>query len=122
MRKVARAAQGCSILYSNQRAYTVWLSSEGEEDVRTPAGIRPAERFSASYASERAKKPLPGKVWLATDEERLPYRIEIHGEIEGRTSQLVARIHLYEPGEQKSERIKSERIKKTRPCDAAFDQ
>src|SRR5690606_27073301 len=86
--------QGCTIIYGNQRAYTIWFAPAGVEQVRTPAGMRPADRYDMTYASERAKQPYRASVWLSRDAHRVPYRAELR---EAHT--MVAEIHLFEVGQ-----------------------
>jgi len=93
LRTLPAGAQGCAIIYGNQRAYTVWLKLEGDDKVKTPVGLRPATRYSVLYASEKGKKPIAARVWLGQDKARLPYRAEIEDK-----TRLEARIHLYETG------------------------
>lgn len=92
-RSMPPLAEGCTILYGNQRAYTVWVKYEGDEQVRTPVGYKPARRYRVRYASDRSKKPLDGKVWLSAAGDRLPFKATIDG-----PEKLEARIHHYEVG------------------------
>ncbi len=93
LRSLPDNAAGCVIIYGNQRAYTVWLKPDGSEKVRTPVGLRQAQRYLVSYASDKSKKPASGLLWLGEAPMRLPYRAELNGK-----SRLEARIHLYETG------------------------
>lgn len=92
-RSLAPTAEGCGIVYSNQRAYTIWLKPDGEEKVMTPVGLRPARRFSMSWASEKAKGFAQARFWMSQGPDRLPYKAELFG-----PSHVEARIHLYEVG------------------------
>lgn len=94
LRALPERAEGCAIIYGNQRAYTVWLKPEGKEKVKTPVGMREADRFAIIYASDRSVKAVQGKLWLGPGPERLPYKAELNG-----SDRLEARIHLYETGE-----------------------
>lgn len=93
LRTLALDTRGCAIIYSNQRAYTVWIEPDGEEDVMTPVGLKPAERYAITFASEKSKKPVSGRLWLGAAPDRLPYRAELRGK-----RRLEARIHLFENG------------------------
>lgn len=84
---------GCTLIYGNQRAYTVWLAPDGAEEIRTPVGLQPTSRYQVRFASERAKQPTEARLWLAQSVDRLPYRVQIDG-----PHPLEARIHLYEKG------------------------
>jgi len=92
-RTLPRDVNGCTVIYGNQRAYTIWISPDGQEKVKTPVGLRLADRYTIRYASERFKKPRTGRVWVSVGPDRLPYRAELDGK-----HSLLARIHLYEPG------------------------
>lgn len=93
LRRMPEDMDGCSILYGNQRAYTIWMKHEGREKVKTPAGLREADRYLVRYGSERSRRPYEGSVWLGPAPDRLPYRAEVRG-----THTLEARIHLFETG------------------------
>jgi hypothetical protein len=93
LRRLPPGAQGCAILYGNQRAYTVWIKPDGAEKVKTPVGLRDAERYAVSYASDKSKTPFTGTIWIGASPERLPYRAIVNGK-----NTLEARIHLYETG------------------------
>ncbi len=94
LRRFPRDMNGCTILYGNQRAYTIWMEPDGTERVKTPVGRKIADRYKIRYASERSRRTYEGKVWIGTGPERLPYRAEINGKYK-----LEARIHLYEIGQ-----------------------
>jgi len=96
LRRLPRAMNGCIVVYGNQRAYTVWLRSEGEERIQTPVGYRLADRYSLRYGSEYLKLPKEGKLWISADAQRVPYRVEVQGR-----HRLEAIIHTFEPGEEK---------------------
>src|SRR5690606_20134781 len=86
-------AKGCAIIYGNQRAYTVWISPDGAEKVKTPVGLREASRVQIVYASDKSKQPASATVWLGPAPERLPFKAVIKG-----PNTLEARIHMYETG------------------------
>ncbi|OGR10342.1 MAG: hypothetical protein A2341_09140 [Deltaproteobacteria bacterium RIFOXYB12_FULL_58_9] len=92
MRAMPVDMRGCSILFGNQRAYTIWVEPDGEEEVSTPAGPRAAHRYRIRFASEKSKRPYDATLWVGIN-NRVPYQAEILG-----TSRLVARIHMYETG------------------------
>ena len=91
LRSLPKDAQGCAIIYGSQRAYTVWIKPDGQEKVKTPVGMRNADRYVIDYASDKSKKPFAARVWLGDGPDRLPYRAEIDGQ-----NRLEVRIHLYE--------------------------
>jgi hypothetical protein len=85
---------GCTLLFANQRAYTIELKYAGEDKVQTPVGLKEAYRYEVIYAHERSKKPVHATIWMSKSSDRLPYQAEIRGR-----SHLFARIHLFIPGE-----------------------
>lgn len=93
LRSMPIDVRGCTVIYGNQRAYTVWIEPTGEELVKTPVGLRAAHRYQIRYASERARSLLEGTVWIGQQGARLPYRAIIHAR-----NTLEARVHLYDPG------------------------
>lgn len=93
LRRLSPEAAGCTIVYGNQRAYTVWLQPDGVEKVMTPVGPKPARRYAVTFASEKAKAPSKARLWIGDGPDRLPYRAELLG-----PRRLDARIHLYEMG------------------------
>ena len=93
LRALPRQVSGCTIIFGNQRAYTIHMRYVGEERVVTPVGSKPADRYELRYAHEGSKKVAEATIWIGTGPGRLPYRAEIRAR-----SQLDARIHLYEPG------------------------
>ncbi len=90
MRSLPREVKGCTIIYANQRAYTIWLEHQGEDSVQTPVGVKRADKYSVRYANERSKKALSGTIWMSQDRARLPYRMLLDGK-----HSLDANIHLY---------------------------
>jgi len=93
LRALPRAVQGCTVIYGNQRAYTVWIEPRGEASIKTPVGYQMTDHYAVRYASERSKAPRRAALWLAQSADRLPYRVRIDG-----PHPLEARIHLYEKG------------------------
>ncbi len=93
IRRVPKDVAGCAIVYGNQRTYTIWIKPDGKERVKTPVGLREADRYLVTYASDKAKKALNGVIWMGDGPERLPYKVQLDGQ-----NQLEARIHLYETG------------------------
>ncbi len=81
---------GCTIVYGNQRAYTMWFTPDGIEEVKTPVGMRAANRYRVRYAHERAKKVAHGVIWISRTKARLPYAVEWHGKHTTR-----AYVHLF---------------------------
>ena len=96
VRRFPREMNGCVVIYGNQRAYTVWLKNEGEERIQTPVGYRLTDRYSLRYGSEYLKRPREGTLWISSDHKRIPYLVEVRGR-----HHLEAKIHFYEPGEEK---------------------
>lgn len=93
LRSLPEEANGCVIIYGNQRAYTVWLTPDGKERVKTPVGYREAVRYKIIYASDKSRTAATGAVWIGALPERLPYKAELKG-----TNTLEARIHMFEVG------------------------
>lgn len=87
---------GCTVVYGNQRAYTVWLTPQGKDSIKTPVGYRDVQRVGIRYGSDKGKKAVDATVWLGALPEQLPFRVEIAGE-----NQLNAAIHLYDAGSKK---------------------
>ncbi|MBI3179111.1 MAG: DUF3108 domain-containing protein [Deltaproteobacteria bacterium] len=94
LRTLPPAIDGCTVLYGNQRAYTVWVKADGKDKVKTPAGFRPADRYNVRYGSERGKEIIEGKMWLGEPPARVPYQAELSGK-----HRLLARIHMYDMGQ-----------------------
>ena len=92
LRRSARQAPSCAIVYGNERAYTVWLNPQGVATVKTPLGMRPAQRVDVRFASERAKKVTSARLYLGYDTARLPLLVQIDT-----PHPLVARLHRYAP-------------------------
>ena len=93
LRRVAPTAESCAIIYGNQRAFTVWVKPEGQEQVKTPVGLKLADKYEIRYGSDKSAKALTGHVWLGVDGDRLPYKAEIDG-----PHKVEARVYLYQPG------------------------
>lgn len=91
MRSFPADTNGCALLYANQRAYTIWVKHVGQENVKTPTGTKPADKYELRYASEKSAKIFKASVWLATDASRLPYVMRVDGD-----KSIEARVHTYE--------------------------
>ncbi len=76
LRQLPRDARGCSIVYSGQKAYTVWLEPDGEERISTVQGLRLADRYKLRYGSDQANLVREARVWVSQDERRVPYKAE----------------------------------------------
>ncbi len=85
---------GCTLLFGNQRAYTVSIHYAGDDKVKTPVGLKQAYKYDVVYAHERSKKPIEATIWMSQSNDHLPYQAEIRGR-----NHLLARIHLFIPGE-----------------------
>ena len=95
LRRMPRDIEGCVVIYSNLRAYTVWIRKEGEERIKTPIGYKLADRYSIKYGSEYSKLAKEGSFWVGVEDIRLPYRLVIDSR-----HTLEANVYLYEPGTQ----------------------
>ncbi|MBI5507422.1 MAG: DUF3108 domain-containing protein [Deltaproteobacteria bacterium] len=93
VRALPREMNGCTIIYGNQRAYTIWIKPDGREKVRTPVGFKDADRYLLKYGSEKSPRPYDAVVWIGDQPARLPYRVRLSGK-----HTLEAHIHLYENG------------------------
>lgn len=91
LRALARDVHGCTLIYGNHRTYTVWIQPDGHEDVMTPVGTQPADRYRLRFGSEKSAAPREAVLWMSQDTQRLPFRVEIRGD-----HPLEAVIHLYE--------------------------
>ena len=91
MRSFPADTNGCALLYANQRAYTIWVKHVGIENVKTPTGTKPADKYELKYASERASSVFNATIWMATDASRLPYVMKVDGK-----KSIEARVHMYE--------------------------
>lgn len=91
MRSFPADTNGCALLYANQRAYTVWVKHLGTEQVKTPVGTKPADKYELKYAHEKQKQVISATIWMATDTTRLPYKMRVEGK-----QALEARVHTYE--------------------------
>lgn len=76
LRRLSRDQRGCAIFYSNHKAYTAWISPDGEELVKTPYGKRMADRVKVRYASDEAKVVREAVLWVSQDDRRVPYKAE----------------------------------------------
>ena len=94
LRRLPQKTASCTIIFGNERMYTVWLQPQGLEEVKTPIGMRPALRVEVRFASERAKKTMHGRLWLGTQDDLLPLRAEIDGNMA-----LTAQLHLFDLGQ-----------------------
>ena len=70
-------AKGCTLIYGNQRAYTVWIEALGEEKTKSPVGMKNADVYGIRFASDKSKEQSTGKIWLGQDASRLPYKAEL---------------------------------------------
>ena len=91
MRSFPPDTNGCALLYANQRAYTIWVKHTGQESVKTPTGMKPADKYELRYASEKSPTIFNATIWLATDASRLPYKMKSDGK-----KSIEARVHIYE--------------------------
>jgi hypothetical protein len=94
LRSLPADANGCAIIYGNQRAYTIWIKPDGTERIKTPIGMQLTDRYVITYGSEKSKKPFTAHLWMSQGSGmRLPYQAQIDGD-----QTLIARVHLYEAG------------------------
>jgi len=92
-RRLPPRAEGCVVIYAGQEAYTLWLEPEGLEVLDTPLGKRRAQRYLVRYASNRNTRVHSMKLWLDSEGEFLPLRVE------GRNKwSPVARLKHYQAG------------------------
>ena len=87
-------APTCALVFGSHRAFTVAIEPMGTETVETPIGRRPADKIRLRYGAERSKRTREALVWISQSDDRLPYRVEIHGE-----HHIVVKIDMYDPGQ-----------------------
>ena len=93
LRRLPVDSESCTLIYGNQRAYTVWLKPSGRDEIKTPVGLRLAQRYEVRYGSDKSPKLINGSVWLGVDAEHVPYKAELDG-----PHRVEVSIHLYQPG------------------------
>jgi hypothetical protein len=76
LRSLPPSAQGCAVMLGNQRAYTMWIEPQGQENVATPSGKRLLDRFVVHYGSDKTKSVRDIVVWLTPGPERIPVRAQ----------------------------------------------
>ncbi len=73
LRALPRGASGCTVIYGEQRAYTVWIDQEGTEVLPTSAGPKTFDRVRLRYGWAKSAEVETLRVWLTPGPERLPF-------------------------------------------------
>ena len=94
LRRMPANTSGCTVIYGEQRAYTVWISAEGKDRIDTAQGERNLDRYHLRYASDRGKKVREADVWMTAGPDPIP--VQARGP--GRTAPTV-RLSGYRAGE-----------------------
>lgn len=76
LRRLPSVGGGCSVITADGKAFTVWIEPEGPERLVTAFGPRDTVRYHVRYGGDDEKQVKDARVWVGTDERRLPYRIE----------------------------------------------
>jgi hypothetical protein len=76
LRRWPERASGCTIVYGEHRAYTVWLEFGGTETLETPRGPRSFDRYEIRYVSDRSKTVKRVELWMTPGPDRIPFKAE----------------------------------------------
>lgn len=93
LRSLEPGTSGCTILYGNQCAYTVWIEPETIDSEETIWGKRAVERLSIRYGSDAFDFTRKASITITVGAERIPLR----GEIENSVHPVVELV-AFEPG------------------------
>ncbi len=75
-RRLPPRTRGCVVIYAGQEAYTLWLEPEDTEVLDTALGPQKAERYKVRYASNKNKRVHEMRLWIGSDDHRLPLKAE----------------------------------------------
>jgi len=67
--------QGCTIIYTGHKAFTLWIQPEQAEALRTNHGILNTTRYKLRYASEGDNHVKAIRIWISNDNRRIPLKI-----------------------------------------------
>jgi len=76
LRRLPPVGGGCSVISADGKAFTAWIEPEGPEQITTAFGRRDTVRYHLRYGGDDESLVKDARVWVGTDEQRLPYRIE----------------------------------------------
>lgn len=76
LRRWPERASGCTVVYGEHRAYTVWLTFDGSESLPTASGPRTFDRYLIRYVSDRSKTIKSVKLWMTPGPDRIPFKAE----------------------------------------------
>ncbi len=76
MRQLPEGVSGCTVVYSEQRAYTIWFDYEGRDTLETAKGERSFDRYTVRYVSDKSRTVRTVKLWLTYGQHRIPFRAE----------------------------------------------
>ena len=55
----------------------MWIAAEGEERIETAFGTKLASRYGVRYAADDAHTVRRARIWIGTDDARVPLRAEM---------------------------------------------
>jgi hypothetical protein len=79
LRRLPESSSGCTVVYGDQQAYTVWFEPEGMEWLETGSGKERFERYRVRYGTGKSKEVETARIWLSTGSTRIPFRAEGSG-------------------------------------------
>jgi hypothetical protein len=81
MQRLPAAAAGCAVLYTDGRAYTIWLEPKGTEAVEAGGRKIKAERYLARYGSDKGPPVIQElDLWLSPGQHVI-IRAESHAKL-----------------------------------------
>lgn len=80
MRRLPDGAEGCAVMFTDGRAYTVWLEHVAMDTVELDGREVPATRYRARYGSDKEKRIYLLDLWLSPEHHVL-YRAESHAKL-----------------------------------------
>ena len=76
LRRLPPQARGCTVIYGQRRAYTVWIEPKGSQRLTTPEGRRTFERYELRYTSEKSKEIRSAELLITAGADRIPYQFK----------------------------------------------
>jgi hypothetical protein len=74
LRRLPEKSSGCTIVYADRRAYTVWIVFDGQETLSTNKGEHSFDRYQLKYGSDRAKEVHYASMWMTRGPDRIPFQ------------------------------------------------
>ncbi len=74
LRGLPAQSAGCTVIYGEGRAYTVWITPKGKDRLDTSSGKSNFDRYELRYGSDGSRTIRTVEIWMTPGPEPIPFQ------------------------------------------------